>query len=300
MSTPGLPANVRVIETPWGVCYRYTWHKGYWPPALGLTAAVAVVPLAAGVLAVSFLVLHFGELPAALMALGLLFPAQMAFLARRPLWLFGHNLWQALAVAVGHMELAIEGRWLIVGSGLGPLRRRWRRPVPEVRQLTVYVYRPAAVATSEGVAPAPQESACLAAEFPDAAPWLMVDGLARGEALALAEGLNARLAAATADAGTLRQLPPVAVVETTHDALYPSTRAAGPSRRRILWWLAWHLAGCVGLGALWFAASQTTDTENPYARSFLLVAMMFEFVVVGVTLKLLQLSGRRRRGARKQ
>jgi hypothetical protein len=300
MSTPGLPANVRVIETPRGVCYRYTWHKGYWPPALGLTVAVAVVPLAAGVLAVSFLVRHVAELPAALTALGLLFPAQMAFLARRPLWFLGHSLWQALAVALGNMELAVEGRWLVVGSRLGPLRRRWRRPVPEVRQLTVYVYRPAA-ATSGGATPepAPQESACLAAEFPDAAPWLMVDGLARGEALALAEGLNARLAAASADAGTMRPLPPVAVVETTHDALYPSTRAAGPSRRRILWWLAWHLAGCVGLGALWFAASQTADAENPYARSFLLVAMMFEFVVVGVTLKLLQVSGRRRRGAQK-
>jgi hypothetical protein len=288
MTAPGLPPNLRVIETPEGVRYRFTWHKGSWPPALGLIAALAAVPLAAGVLAVSFLVRHFAELPPALTALGVLFPAQMAFLAYLPVWFLGHSVWQSLVTAAGHSELAVEGRWLVLGSRVGPLRRRWRRPAPEVRRLSVYVYRPAAVATPAGVPPppAPEELACLAAEFPESPPWLMVDGLARGEALALAEDFNGRLGAAAAEAGAVRQLPPVAVVETTQDALYPGTGGPGFSLRRKLGWLVWHLTGCVGLGALWFAARQTTDWENSRTRLCLFAAASLELILIWMTLKL--------------
>jgi hypothetical protein len=287
MTAAGLPPNVRVIETAHGVCYRYTWHKWAPPPAVGLIGAMAALPLVAGVLAISFLVRHVTELPAALTALGLLFPAQMAFLARWPAWFLAHGVWQSLVTAVGHSDLAVDGRWLVVASCLGPLRRRWRRPAPEVRQLTVYVYPTGSTATAGGVPPQPaqDELACLAAEFPGTAPWLLVDGLSRGEAVALAEDLNPRLAAATAEAGVVRQLPPVAIVETTQDALDPRSGGPGLSFRRKLWWLAWHLAGCVGLAALWVAARQTTDWENSRTRLCVFAAGFLEAILIVATLK---------------
>ena len=286
MTVPGLPPNVRVIVTAEGVCYRFNQATGNAVPLCGLLAALAAVPVAAGVVAVLFLVRHCQELPWPLLALGGLFPAQMAFLARWPLKFLAQWVWQGLVGALGHRDLEVRGGWLALVTRVGPVRRRDRRRVSGVVRLTVYVYEPQFGAGPGSAPPAgtPREYACLAAECDGAPRWLLVDGLARAEAVALAEDLNGRLAVAETE-GSLRGLPPVAVVETTQDALYPGAGGPGPPLLRRLWWLAWDLAGCVGLGALWFAAQQTTDWENSRTRLCLFAAGFVEVILLVATLK---------------
>jgi hypothetical protein len=278
MTAPDLPANVRAIETPNGVCYRFTRVSGGASSLLFFAGAVAAVPLAAAVVAVLFLVRHARDVSAPLLALGCLFPLQMVFLARAPLGLFLESVWQSLVGALGHRELEVRGPWLALGSRIGPVPRHERRALADVSGLTVYVYGD----PGAGPAGASPERTCLAAECGEAGRWLLLDGWSRAETVALAEDLNRRLEAVPDPAGRVRRFPPVAVVETTQEALYPGTgRGARPGK---LWRLGCHVAGTAGLVALAVAAWQTPDWDNPHTRLCLLGAGLVEALAIGWTL----------------
>ena len=282
MAAPAPPPFFRVFETPTGVRYHLFQSRGCAPSLalLPLVAPMAAVPLAGAVLAVLLLANHFQAIPWPLLALSCLFVAQMLFLARLPGGYSLILLRRALVGALGHGELEVRGSRLRLGAGIGPLRWGDWRPVEEFRRVVVWVYP---LRTRAGAAESPQvqEDVVLAIECDKTPPWLLTGGFPQPLTLALAEDLNRRLEVAGAGLTPGKKFPPVEVVETTQDTVYPKDET---SRRRWPWWLAWTLAGMVGLGALTAGAHQAAGAGPLPLGGWLFVAWLLEFFFLAVTI----------------
>jgi hypothetical protein len=247
---------------------------------LTFVGPLAAVPLAGAVLAVLLMVKHFQAISWPLLALSCLFVAQMLFLARLPGGYSLILLRRAFVGALGHGELEVRGSRLRLGAAIGPLRWGEWRPVEEFRRVVVYVYP---LRTRPGAAESPQmqEDVVLAIECDKTPPWLLTGGFPLPLTLALAEDLNRRLEVAGAGLIPGKKFPPVEVIETTQDNVYPKDDT---SRRRWPWWLAWTLAGMVGLGALTAVARQTAAADSSPFRVLLPVAWVLEFFFLAVTI----------------
>jgi hypothetical protein len=296
MHSPVGHPDIDVIDTPDGVCYRLRYSKSYRPSVAVplISGLVSAVPLALGLMAAVFLIRHSHELSWPLIALPCLFVAHMVFLGRVPLRQLAGAVWLRLVVSLGCGELRLRGRWLEVTRRVGPLCRvglRW--PVASVRRVVAYVYRSEEAAGTAEEKPAP-DLGCVAVEQEGAPPFPLVGGYPLDAAVALAEDLHRRLGVTLWEQAPSRRLPPVDVMKTSAEALRPRARCGLPSRRRVVYWLGWHLGGVIGLVALWAgargtAARDTTTVLTVYGGSLL------EFFTIAFTVSL----ARQRKGSGK-
>jgi hypothetical protein len=269
-----------VVETPHGVRYRIYQRRGITlPNPLGCLPLLAV-PLAGAVLTVLFLVDHYRALSWPLRVLPLLFVAQMLYVARIPWKLFRGQLWRKLVYWFGHGELELRGGRFWLGSRVGPLRVGSRRDVSEFRRVVVYIYPQ----KGKNVPEQDRECHVLSIECDNTAPLHLIAAFPREMTLALAEDLNHRLGIAPPSAGVIRKFPPVEVIATQEEQIYPEVVDADSYHRRWPRWLAWHLSGVVGLGALMFATGETGAGNSPLVHGLLFVAILLETMLIALSL----------------
>jgi hypothetical protein len=290
MSLSSISPNIEVLESSDGVCYRLYFAKDdrlavSTPSMVPILVPLIAVPATGAGLAIAFLVRHFNQVSATLLMLSGLFVVQTLLLARLPWRLLKQQLWQKLAVSLGHGEVELRGDQLFLGSRVGFYRPGERRSVREFQRLVVHIpvssdavgTLPASTA-SESEAKRREERAVLALESNEKRPWLLVDGFSRTETMALADHLYRRLGVVTE-----QRLPPPLVRETPESALYPPLRSDFYRRRRP-WWLALQLSGMVGLGALTAAAIETGAWQSRNLRAALMVTWFLELLLLGFTI----------------
>jgi hypothetical protein len=129
------------------------------------------------------------------------------------------------------------------------------------------------------------ERAVLAIETGTRNPWLLVDGYARSEAMALAEDIHSHIAAVREHRSSQSPLPRPIVIETQAEALYPPL-PPDFYRRRKPFWLGIHLAGAVGLAALTRIAIQAGVWQVSTTKFAILLGWLLELLMVLTTLSL--------------
>jgi hypothetical protein len=292
MSNTQLSPNIKAVENADGA--RYVLHTSkYQMSTLALHLATAVTaPLAAAAWATWFLWQHARQAEVLLAGLSGLFVAQMLFAALLPAKLLRQRLWQQLMARFGHGEIELRGDRLYLRNCVGVLRPVSQRPIGDFRRIVVYVYQSASAASPEDESTAADrtpseqtEHAVLAIETGANSPWLLVDGFSKSESLALAEDLHRRLAVAAERFSLPRLAPPPAVIETQESVLYPPL-AADFYQRKKPWWLAMHLAGAVGLGALTAIAVDAGAWQASSIKTAIILGWLLEFLILGITLSL--------------
>jgi hypothetical protein len=135
-------------------------------------------------------------------------------------------------------------------------------------------------------APEPKEFFILAIECEETPPWHLVNGCSRDTILAFADDLNRRLVGVIAIEGVSRRFPPVEVIATEKEKVDPPIVDAGFYRRRMPWWLMWHLSGIVGLATLKGATAETGDWDTPETRWLLVAGWCLEILLIGLTINM--------------
>ncbi|HMP01065.1 MAG TPA: hypothetical protein PKD86_13545 [Gemmatales bacterium] len=291
--------NIDRVETHDGARYTLDTAHSSTSNVVPWLVFAAGVPLAAALLASWFLWQHFGRVSLGLTALAGLFVVQMLLTARVPARLFCNQLWHHLTARFGRGEIALRGERLWSGNSVGIFRSGQCRDVGDFQRIAVAVYRSsppieAAEPASESqrhstlqhvadqqVEPG-DERAVLVIEAGTTTPWLLLDGYSRSETLALAEDLERRITAVRARQTARAPLPRVVIVETEERSLYPPL-PADFDRRRQPWWLALHLAGATGLGALTAMAGQAGALQNGLTKIAILFGWLLELLLIAIT-----------------
>lgn len=289
---PGFPSTVEIVDTEDGASYRFYYSKGAKPPLPLFLGIIAATRVASAGLAVFFVSQRVQQIPWWLLALSCLFVLQMFYMAGLPWGLFRRMAWQRLAADFGYSELRLRDNRLLLGSRAGPFRVSQRRDIQEFRGLVVYSFLPENPASPSAEptgpsAPAVADAECvvLAVECEETAPWHLVGGYSRAETLALAEDLHRRLTAAAGSLMPRKSLAPIAVIETDQATLYPPLDPDFYRRRQPVW-LAWHLAGTIGLGALTKIAFHTGAWQSREVCLLLCAGWILEAIVLTFTIVL--------------
>ncbi|HEV3255427.1 MAG TPA: hypothetical protein VG013_00980 [Gemmataceae bacterium] len=261
-----------VVETPHGVVYRF---RGLAPPSFfGLMnslfiLAIGIIPIAAAVATLIFLIALGGRLPWYLVALPCLFVLQTGLLGGLCLRLAGPLFLRGLLFdAFGRHELELSEGWLYWGKRAGRFRQGYRHAVADLRCLLVYCY------TSSG---GEREAHLGVDPLSGKEPTFYCCCCSEQEVLALARDLQRH-----ADV-------PLEIRETTEDEAWLRAGLTGRPvlpTRPALWqrwyaWYPWHIGGLVGLLAL-LKAVGSADLGLPWWVYLLfMVGLWLELALIG-------------------